>query len=64
MKMNWNGLLLRIIRLFTGPDKKLTRSRLVGIYLSRMNGKESFATEFQQVRDRRNSRFGNNRRAF
>lgn len=47
--------------LFGRKQSGLSQSKLVGIYLSQANGKDSVASEFNQTRQRRNGKYSHNR---
>jgi len=55
------GLTRGISRVFGRREDKLSRSKLVGLYLNQANGREGAATEFGQARQRRNGKFSHNR---
>ena len=55
------GLARSISSLFGRRGDDLNRSKLVGLYLTQANGKESALSEFSQTRQRRNGKFSHNR---
>jgi len=47
--------------LFGNKEAPLSRSKLVGLYLNQANGKDGAASEFSQIRQRRNGKYTHNR---
>jgi len=48
-------------RFFTTQKASVTKSQLVGMYLSQTNSREAYSPDLQQNRQRRNGRFSHNR---
>ena len=48
-------------KLFGRNDDKLSRSKLVGMYLTRTNDNKSLSVEMQRTRQRRNGKFATKR---
>lgn len=48
-------------KLFGARRNELTRSHLVGMYLTQANGKDAKNPKFRQVRERREGRFSQKR---
>jgi hypothetical protein len=46
---------------FSPRGKRLSKSHLVGMYLSQTNSKDTYSAEQQQNRQRRNGKFSHNR---
>jgi hypothetical protein len=55
------GLTRNISRVFGRRDRNLSRSKLVGLYLSQANGRDGAASEATQTRQRRNGKYSHNR---
>ena len=55
------GLARSLSSLFGRRGADLSRSKLVGLYLNQANGKDGFASEFHQRRQRRNGKHSHNR---
>lgn len=53
-----------ISNLFKPRRSELTRSHLVGMYLTQANGKDSKNPKFRQARERREGRFSQKRARF
>ena len=54
------GFVRSVTSLF-GRQKGLSKSKLVGIYLAQTNSREGAASEFSQIRQRRNGKYSHNR---
>ncbi|XOV70387.1 MAG: hypothetical protein ACFHW5_16965 [Verrucomicrobiota bacterium] len=48
-------------RVFSRDEDRLTRSKLVGMYLNRTNHNNSLSVEMQRTRQRRNGKFSSKR---
>ena len=48
-------------QLFGTRNDKLSKSRLVGMYLSQTNTKDAYGSEFQESRQRRNGKYATRR---
>jgi hypothetical protein len=55
------GVARSISTLFGRKKDQLDRSKLVGMYLMQTNGREGAASEFSQIRQRRNGKYSHNR---
>lgn len=56
------GLARNIAALFGRRDSvSVSRSKLVGLYLTQTNGKDGPTAEFHQTRQRRNGKYSHNR---
>jgi hypothetical protein len=47
--------------IFGRKNDQLSRSKLVGMYLTQANGRDGVASEFSQSRQRRNGKYSHNR---
>jgi hypothetical protein len=45
----------------TGRSDKVSRSKLVGMYLNQANSRDSYSPEFQENRQRRNGKYSSTR---
>jgi hypothetical protein len=59
--MNFGSLRQFFVRVFGFRKGGVSKSKLVGLYLSQTNSREAYTPDLQQNRQRRNGRFSHNR---
>jgi hypothetical protein len=59
--MSFGAIRRSLARLFSSRKPSVTKSELVGMYLSQTNSREAYSSELQQNRQRRNGRYSHNR---